>query len=222
MGEIDWFPVGLTVQVASLATVLAVVLGIPLGWLLARRSFPGSRLLGAVILLPIILPPTVLGYYLLQLIGRRTVVGRFLEDSLGITIVFTWRAAVLAAAIVALPLVVRSAQAAFEGIDPTLEAAARTLGRSEPAIFLTITLPLAWRGILAGTVLGFARAMGEFGATLMVAGNIPGRTQTLPIAIYDAVQAGNNDLANTLVVLLSLIAIVFLLILGRLAWIGRW
>src|SRR5690606_37276959 len=139
-----------------------------------------------------------------------------------IDLIFTWRGAVLASLIVAIPLVIRSAQAAFESIDPNLEAAARTLGRSEVAIFFTLNVPLAWRGILAGTVLGFARAMGEFGATLMVAGNIPGRTRTLPIAIYDAVQSGNNDLANALVVILSAAAIAVLVLLGRLTWSGRW
>lgn len=219
--QIDWFPVVLSLQVASLATLFAVALGLPLAWLLARREFPGKRLLEAVILLPIILPPTVLGYYLLRSFGRQSPLGRLLDD-LGIDLIFTWRGAVLASLIVAIPLVIRSAQAAFESIDPNLEAAARTLGRSELAIFFTLNVPLAWRGILAGTVLGFARAMGEFGATLMVAGNIPGRTQTLPIAIYDAVQSGNNDLANALVVILSAAAIAVLVLLGRLTWSGRW
>lgn len=219
--QIDWFPVVLSLQVASLATLFAVALGLPLAWLLARREFPGKGLLEAVILLPIILPPTVLGYYLLRSFGRQSPLGRLLDD-LGIDLIFTWRGAVLASLIVAIPLVIRSAQAAFESIDPNLEAAARTLGRSELAIFFTLNVPLAWRGILAGTVLGFARAMGEFGATLMVAGNIPGRTQTLPIAIYDAVQSGNNDLANALVVILSAAAIAVLVLLGRLTWSGRW
>lgn len=220
--EIDWFPIILSLEVASVATVLSVAIGIPLAWVLARRSFPGKRLIEALILLPIILPPTVLGYYLLRTIGRQSPLGRFIEGTLGIDVIFTWKAAVLASTIVAIPLVMRSAQAAFEAIDPNLEAAARTLGRSELAIFATITTPLAWRGILAGTVLGFARAMGEFGATLMVAGNIPGQTQTLPIAIYDAVQAGKNGLANTLVLILSAMAVAILLLLGRLAWGNRW
>ncbi|HUG14883.1 MAG TPA: molybdate ABC transporter permease subunit [Thermomicrobiales bacterium] len=220
--EIDWFPVYLSLQVATLATLVAVSAGIPLAWFLARHQFPGKRLLEALILLPIILPPTVLGYYLLRAIGRQSALGGFIEGTLGVEIIFTWKAAVLASTIVAIPLVMRAAQSAFETVDPTLEAAARTLGRSELSIFLTITAPLAWRGILAGTVLGFARAMGEFGATLMVAGNIPGRTQTLPIAIYDAVQAGRPDTANTLVLLLSLLAVAVLVLLGRLSWGNRW
>lgn len=220
--EIDWFPVVLSLQVAVLATLFAVALGIPLAWFLARAHFRGKGLLEALILLPVILPPTVLGYYLLQAVGRQSPLGRFVEDALGLQIIFTWKAAVLASTIVAIPLVIRAAQGAFESVDPTLEAAARTLGRSEFAVFFTISAPLAWRGILAGTVLGFARAMGEFGATLMVAGNIPGRTQTLPIAIYDAVQGGRDELANTLALLLSVLALVILMILGRLAWGGRW
>lgn len=222
VGDIDWFPVLLSLRVAGIATILAVLIGIPAAWFLSRTTFPGKHLLEAVILLPIILPPTVLGYYLLLAIGRQSVFGRWVLDPLGIDIVFTWRAAVLTSTIVAIPLVIRSAQAAFEAIDSSLSAAARTLGRSETAIFMTLIVPLAWRGILAGTVLGFARAMGEFGATLMVAGNIPGRTQTLPIAIYDAVQAGNNDLANALVIILSAAAIAILVLIGKLSWGGRW
>jgi molybdate transport system permease protein len=219
---IDWFPVILSLQVASVATVLGVASGIPLAWVLARHTFPGKRLIEALILLPIILPPTVLGYYLLRAVGRQSPLGRFIEGTLGIELIFTWKAAVLASTVVAIPLIMRAAQAAFETIDPNLEAAARTLGRTEPAIFMTITVPLAWRGILAGTVLGFARALGEFGATLMVAGNIPGRTQTLPIAIYDAVQAGRNDTANALVLILSVVALAILVLLGRLSWGQRW
>lgn len=222
MEAINWFPVWLSLRVASLATLGALLLGIPLSWLLARRRIPGADLLASVVTLPLVLPPTVMGYYLLLLIGRQSAVGRLLEARFGITLVFTWQAAVLAALIVAIPLMVRSAQAAFEGIDPHVEAAARTLGRSEAAIFFTVTLPLAWRGILAGTVMAFARAMGEFGATLMVAGNIPGRTQTLSIAIYDAVQAGNNDLANALVVLISIITVAVLFLLSKVARVGRW
>lgn len=222
MGAGGWFPVYLSLKVATLASALALAAGLPLAFLLARGRFPGAGFIGAGVTLPMVLPPTVMGYYLLLIIGRQSPLGRLLEDRWGFTLVFTWQAAVLAASLVALPLVVRSAQAAFESIDPTLEAAARTLGRSEAAVFLTITVPLAWRGILAGTALAFARAMGEFGATLMVAGNIPGQTQTLSVAIYDAVQAGNNNLANMLVVLISALTMVFLLILGRLARAAKW
>jgi molybdate transport system permease protein len=164
----------------------------------------------------------VLGYYLLVVIGRQGPLGRFLEQSFGINLIFTWEAAVLASTIVSIPLFVRAAQAAFEAVDRNLENAARTLGRSEPSIFLTVSLPLAWRGILAGTALAFARALGEFGATLMVAGNIPGQTQTMPIAIYDAVQSGNTALANLLVGVVTVAAIVALIFLDRLGKATRW
>jgi molybdate transport system permease protein len=217
----NWFPVTLSLKVASLATLLALFVGLPLAWLLARRKVPLPELCGSLLLLPLVLPPTVLGYYLLLLIGRQSPVGRFLEAR-GIVLVFTWQAAVLAAAVVAVPLVTRAAQAAFETVDRDLEDAARTSGGSEWSIFWSITIPLAWPGIVAGTVLTFARAMGEFGATLMVAGNIPDRTQTLSIAIYDAVQAGNDPLANTLVVLISILTVAVLLLVGRLARSTGW
>ncbi|MGE5675652.1 MAG: molybdate ABC transporter permease subunit [Mycobacterium leprae] len=222
MSAINWAPVLLSLKVAMFATLLAMLVGVPLAFLLARRRFPGSDVLGAVVTLPMVLPPTVLGYYLLVLIGRQGPIGRFLLQQFHFTLVFTWQAAVLAAAIVAIPLVVRATQAAFEAIDPRLEAAARTLGRSDLAVFFTVTIPLAWRGILAGIVLAFARAMGEFGATLMVAGNIPGRTQTLSVAIYDAVAAGNDTLANALVVLISIVTIAVLVLLSRIARATRW
>jgi molybdate transport system permease protein len=218
----SWFPVYLSLKVAALATLLAVLTGIPVARLLARRKGPLSDLCGSAITLPMVLPPTVLGYYLLLLIGRQSVVGRYLEERWGLTLVFTWQAAVLASAVVAIPLLVRSAQAAFEAVDPQLEAAARTLGRSELSVFASVTVPLAWRGLLAGTVLAFARAMGEFGATLMVAGNIPGRTQTLSIAIYDAVQAGNDTLANALVLLISALTVAILLVVSRIARATGW
>ncbi|MBY6275110.1 molybdate ABC transporter permease subunit [Symbiobacterium thermophilum] len=212
LGAIDWFPVVLSLRVAFLATLSAALAGVPLAYGLARRRLPAPRLLSALTTLPLVLPPTVVGYYLLLLIGRQGPLGRLLEG-MGIRLVFTWHAAVLAAAVVSFPLVVRSAQAAFESVDPALEAAARTLGRSELSIFFTVTAPLAWRGILAGAVLAFARAMGEFGATLMVAGNIPGRTQTLSVAIYDAVQSGQYGLANALVLLISLVSVGVLVVL---------
>lgn len=221
MTVFNWFPVYLSLKVATLATFGSLVLGVPLAWLLARRRLPAHDLISAVTTLPMVLPPTVLGYYLLLVIGRQSPLGRVLEAR-GITLVFTWQAAVLASLVVAIPLVIRAVQAAFEAVDPTLEAAARTLGRSELAVFLTVSIPLAWRGILAGIVLAFTRAMGEFGATLMVAGNIPGRTQTLSVAIYDAVQAGNNALANALVLLISLISVAVLVILTRVADGRRW
>src|SRR5262245_5266933 len=209
-------PLLLTLKVAGCATLLALVVGVALAFAIARYAFPGREVLDAVCTLPLVLPPTVLGYYLIVLIGRRGWIGGWLYDSLGITLMFTWPGAVLASAVVAFPLVFKSARAAFEGVDRQLEGAARTLRASEAGVFFRVTLPLAWRGILAGTMLAFARGMGEFGATLMVAGNIPGRTQTLSLAVYDAVEAGRDDLANFLVLLTSCVVIAILMGSGRL------
>ena len=212
----DFFPVWLSIRVAVLATLLTTIAAVPLAWLLARRQFAGRDLISAALLSPLVLPPTVLGYYLLMLIGSRGVVGRALA-SWGIELAFTWRAAVLAAALGSFPLLIRTAQAGFESVDRRLEQAAATLGRSELSIFWTISVPLAWRAILAGSVLAFCRAFGDFGITLMVAGNIPGRTQTLPLAIYDHVQANQLDQANALS-LLSIGLVLFLMVaLGRAA-----
>ncbi len=222
MTGIDLFPLWLSLRVAAFATLLDLLVALPLAWMLSRLRFRGRDLLSAVITLPLVLPPTVLGYYLLLALGKQGPVGRLLESSLGITVVFTWHAAVIASCIVSVPLLIRAAQAAFEGINPNLENAARTLGRSEINIFLTITVPLAWRGVLAGTVLAFARALGEFGATLMVAGNIPGSTQTLPVAIYDAVQAGNLETANLLVLIITATTLIALLALSRAVRAVQW
>lgn len=211
----DWFPFLLSAQVATLATGINLVVGIAIGWLLARRSFPGRDLLGAIVTIPLVLPPTVLGYYLLIALGRASPIGQALE-ALGVPLVFTWRGAVVAAAISSLPLMIQSCRAAFEGVDRELEQVARTLGRSEWEVFRTITLPLAWRGILAGMILSFARALGDFGATLMVAGNIPGRTQTLAIAVYDAVQANDLTRAGILVAILSIFGILALVAVQQL------
>lgn len=207
----DLFPLGLSLQVALTATALTLLLGTPLAWLLARRRFPGRDLLEAVVVLPLILPPTVLGYYLLLVIGAQGPVGRALA-AVGVELAFTWRAAVLAACVGSIALLIKAAQAGFETVDPRLEQAARTLGRSEWSVFWSVTLPLAWRAVLAGTVLAFCRALGEFGITLMVAGSIPGRTQTLPLAIYDRVQANQMGEANALA--LIAIALVALLVFG--------
>jgi molybdate transport system permease protein len=208
---------GLSLKVAVWATALNLLLGVGVGFLLARGRFPGRDLLDTVLTLPMVMPPTVLGYYLLVVFGRQGALGGWLQSQFGINLIFTWQGAVIAAALVAFPLVFKPARAAFEAVDGQLEQAARVLGISECGIFFRVTLPLAWRGILAGLLLGFARAMGEFGATLMVAGSIPGQTQTLSIAIYEAVQAGQDDSANTLVWLTSLVCILVLLAAGRLA-----
>lgn len=215
--ESVWIALSLSLKVAGTATALNIVLGIAVGYFLARTRFPGRDLLDTLLTLPMVMPPTVLGYYLLVLVGRRSAFGSWLYDTFGINLIFTWQGAVIAATIVAFPLVFKPARAAFEAVDGQLEQAARVLGVSELSIFFRITLPLAWRGILAGVLLAFARALGEFGATLMVAGSIPGKTQTLSIAVYEAVQAGKDDTANMLVVITSIVCVVVLLSASRLA-----
>ncbi len=212
----DLFPVWLSLQVAGLATLLTLAIGLPLAWVLARRRFPGRDLLEAAVVLPLVLPPTVLGYYLLLLIARRGPVGHAF-DAVGIELAFTWRAAVLAACVGSVALLIKAAQAGFESVDARLEQAARTLGRSEGGIFWSITLPLAWRSVVAGTVLAFCRALGDFGITLMVAGSIPGLTQTLPLAIYDHVQQNRMAEANALALVAVAGVTVLLMGLGRLA-----
>ncbi|KAB2875766.1 MAG: molybdate ABC transporter permease subunit [Burkholderiaceae bacterium] len=211
-----WVALGLTLKVAGWATALNLVLGVAVGYAMARARFAGRDVLDAVLTLPMVMPPTVLGYYLLVLVGSHGPLGSWLIEHFGLRLIFTWQGAVIAAMVVSFPLVFKAARAAFETVDPQLEDAARTLGIRETAIFLRVTLPLAWRGILAGLLLAFARALGEFGATLMVAGSIPGRTQTLSIAVYEAVQAGQDDAANFLVAVTSIVCIAVLLSAGRL------
>ncbi|WP_313224494.1 molybdate ABC transporter permease subunit [Stutzerimonas nitrititolerans] len=212
-----WIALALSLKVAGWATAITLVLGVAVGYLLARKRFPGRELLDTLLTLPMVMPPTVLGYYLLVLMGKRSTFGAWLHDSFGINLIFTWQGAVIAASVVAFPLVFKPARAAFEAVDGQLEQAARVLGISELAVFFRVTLPLAWRGILAGVLLAFARALGEFGATLMVAGSIPGKTQTLSIAVYEAVQAGQDDVANLLVLITSAVCVTVLLLAGRLA-----
>jgi molybdate transport system permease protein len=207
-------PILLSARVAGLATLLAILLGTPLAWWLGRTRFRGRALVENLVLLPLVLPPTVLGYYLLVLVNRSAPVGQ-LFSRLGLELAFTWRGAVLAATVGSFGLFVRAAQAGFELVDRQLEDAARTLGRSEWGVFWSVTLPLAWRGMAAGTALAFCRAVGEFGITLMVAGNIPGRTQTVPLAIYDYVQANRMAEAN-LLSLLTIAVVIALLLLARL------
>lgn len=210
-----WVPLALSLKVAGWATAINAVLGVAAAFALSRWQSAARELVDAVLTLPLVLPPTVLGYYLLVLVGRRGVLGEWLA-ALGIELVFTWQGAVLASTIVAFPLVLKSARAAFDGVDPQLEQAARVLGVRESGIFFRVTLPLAARGIAAGVLLAFARALGEFGATLMIAGNLPGRTQTLSVAIYEAVQAGDDDTANLLVLVTSITCVLLLVIAGRL------
>jgi molybdate transport system permease protein len=192
----------LSLQVTAVATVIITLLGLPLAHALARRSFPGKSLVETAILLPLVLPPSVLGYYLLVGLGTQSPLTRWT----GWSVLFTWQAAALASAVVGLPLMVQATRAAIESVNPALENTARVLGSSELEVFLRITLPLAGRGVAAGLVLGAARAFGEFGATLMVAGNIPQRTQTVPLAIYDAIQAGRERDATLLVLLTTALA----------------
>ncbi len=208
-------PLLLTLKVASLATFASFAVGVTLAALMARLRFPGRELADAVLTLPLVMPPTVLGYYLIVLLGRNGWIGRWLNETFGISLMFTWQGAVVASAVVSLPLVFKSARTAFESVDRNLEKAARTLGSSELGVLLRISFPLAWRGILAGSMLAFARAMGEFGATLMVAGNLPGKTQTLSLAVYNAVQAGNGRLAAMLVLVISTVCIVILVWSGK-------
>ena len=215
MGD-AWIALSLTLKVAGWATALNLILGVGVGFAMARLRFPGRDLLDALLTLPMVMPPTVLGYYLLVLIGSQGVFGAWLLQHFGIRLIFTWQAAVIAATIVSFPLVFKAARAAFETVDPQLEDAARTLGSGELAVFFRVSLPLAWRGILAGLLLAFARALGEFGATLMVAGSIRGKTQTLSIAVYEAVQAGQDDTANFLVAVTSITCVAVLLSAGRL------
>lgn len=214
----NWAPLWLSLRVSLIATVIVALVGVAGGYLLAKGRFPGRGVVEALASLPIVLPPTVLGYYLLVSIGRNTWLGKAWEAVFGSPIVFTVTGAVVAATVAALPFCLRSARAAIEAVDPRLEAAARTMGLSEWRVALLVTLPLARRGIVAGVALGFARAVGDFGATVMVAGNIPGRTQTMPIAVYDAVQAGRDGDAANLALVLAAVAVVVLVVVG---WLGR-
>jgi molybdate transport system permease protein len=212
---VDLTPLWLTLKVAGVATLLTFLVGVNLAFLVARSRFWGREGLDAFCTLPLVLPPTVLGYYLIVIIGRQGWLGHWLQATWGISLIFTWQGAALAAAVVSLPLIFKSARAAFEEVDANLENAARTLGLSEAAVFFRVSLPLAWRGILAGAMMAFARSMGEFGATLMVAGNLPGKTQTLSIAVYDAVQAGNDAGATVLVLLISVVCITILVVSSK-------
>lgn len=212
----DLAPFWLSLRVAGLATALLVAAGLPLAVILARGRFPGRSVLAGVLTLPLVLPPTVLGYGLLQLLGSRSPLGGWLERTWGVALVFHWSGAVVASAVAAFPLFLVPARAAIQGVDPALEDAARLLGRGEGSVFAAVTLPLAWRGLLAGSILAFARALGDFGATLMVAGDLPGRTQTASLAIYDAVYAGDPGRAAGLTALVSGVSILALMAANRL------
>jgi len=201
----------LSLQVALLATVVVTLLGGAIAYLLVRYQFPGRQWVDALVTVPLLLPPTVVGFYLLVLFGRYGAIGRPLYEATGWTLVFTWQGAVLAATVMSLPLMVKTTKAALASVDPIYLQAASTLGQSQGQILRRVWLPLAGKGILAGIVLSFARALGEFGATLMIAGNIPGVTQTMPMALYEAVQTGDDFLAGMLVAILTLISLITLL-----------
>jgi len=212
---VDLIPLWLTLKVAGVATLASFLVGVMLAFLVARGRFWGREGVDSLATLPLVMPPTVLGYYLIVVIGRQGWLGRWLQETWGVSLIFTWQGAAVAAAVVSLPLIYKSARAAFEGVDPYLQNAARTLGASEAAVFLRVSLPLAWRGIMAGAMMAFARAMGEFGATLMVAGNLPGKTQTLSLAVYDAFQTGNDQTATVLVIIISTVCLTILLVSGK-------
>lgn len=212
----DWFPLWLSLRVAAISTAISFALGVWIAYLLANRQFRGKELVDAIVTLPLVLPPTVLGYYLLVLLGRNSPSGKLYESVVGSPLVFTWQAAVLAAIVHSAPLLIKSARAAFESVDHSYERAARTMGASEWRLFWRVTLPLARRTVAAAAALAFARSLGDFGVTIMIAGNIPGRTQTVAVAIYDAVQADNGALARTLVLVISAMALLILFVANRL------
>jgi molybdate transport system permease protein len=211
-----FFSLRLSLQVAAVATVFVVVIGTAAAYFLARRSFPGKEFLDMLVTLPLVLPPTVTGYYLLVLFGRNGLIGHSVYDWTGWGIMFTWYAAVLASFVVALPLMIKTTRAAVESVDENLINASYTLGHSEWWTAFKVVFPLAKRGIFAGAVLSFARAMGEFGATLMLAGNIPGKTNTMPLAIYSAAASGDRSEANAMVLLFTAISGLFLYTANRL------
>lgn len=208
-------PILISLKVALVSTLITFTLGILLARLFMKHNFKGKSILEVLITLPMVLPPSVTGYALLILIGRRGLIGKYLYDAFGISLVFTWIAACIASTLVALPLMYQSAKSAFLNVNPDLENSARTMGADEKAVFLHITLPLALPGIISGIVLSFARALGEFGATLMVAGNIPGKTETIPLAMYFAVEGGNLRTANILMAVVIVFSFSLIYILNR-------
>lgn len=213
--SIDWSPLWLSLRVASIATILSLAVGLAAGWMLTRWEFRGKNLAEALVTAPIVLPPTVLGFYLLVLLGRSSPFGELYETVFGQPLVFTWQAAVAAACLHAVPLLIRSARAAFNGVSRDLENAARSLGAGEWKVFWRVTLPLSKGPVAAAAVFAFARALGDFGVTIMIAGNIPGKTQTMSVAIYDAVQSGQSQLAAALVAVMTALAIAVLYAIGR-------
>jgi molybdate transport system permease protein len=209
------FSMRLTLQVAAVATVFVVIIGTGIAYLLARKEFWGREVLDVIFTLPLVLPPTVTGYYLIFIFGRNGLIGKVIYGWTGFTIMFTWQAAVLASFVVALPLMIKTTRAAIESVDRNLISASYTLGHSRLSTALEVILPLAKKGIIAGTVLSFARAMGEFGATLMLAGNIPGKTDTMPLAIYSLAGGGEWSKANMMVAFLTVLSGTFLYVANK-------
>lgn len=215
MNALEWEIVKFTFGMAALATLVILPPAVAMAWLLARKSWPGKAIAETLIALPLVMPPVATGLILLKLLGRKGPVGRILHDTFNLDVVFTWRAVVAAMAVMSFPLLVRGARIAFEAVSPRLEQVAATLGASPIRVFLTITLPLAMRGIIAGSLLAFARALGEFGATILVAGNIPGRTATLSVSIYSDIQLGHDNDA------LRLLAVSVVLAFAA-VWVSEW
>lgn len=211
----SWFSLRLSLQVASIATILVLLLGVALAYLFAMKDFRGKEVVDMLFTLPLVLPPTVTGYYLIVLFGRKGLIGRPVFETTGWSFMFTWQAAVLASFVVALPLMIKTVRAAIESVDKNLIRASYTLGHSGFTTAIRVIFPLAGKGIVAGTVLSFARAIGEFGATLMLAGNIPGRTDTMPLAIYSMAGSGEWSKANAMVILLTAISGLLLYIANR-------
>lgn len=216
MEGINFFPLYLSFRVAFTATLISFMLGLPIAYFLSNGRGKVVDFLDTLTNLPVVLPPTVLGYYLLVLLGRQSPIGLFIENTFGVMIVFTPTGAVIAAAVVSIPYLIKSAKTAFLEINKDYLNAARLLGRNEFNVFCTVVVPIAWRGIVAGVTMSFVRALGDFGTTLMVSGSIPGKTMTMPIAIYDALQAGNKDMANLLVLIMTSIAVVVLFTINML------
>jgi len=217
VGSAEAFPIALSLRVAAISLCISAPVGIALAWVQARRRYPLRGLVDAIVLLPLVLPPSVIGFFLVVVFGRKGVLGPFLEHAAGLRLVFSPAGAVLASTVVALPMVIKTAQPAIEAVSPELEKVGRSLGLGPPALFFRVTLPSAWRGVVAALVLGFARALGEFGATLMFAGNIPGRTNTMPLELFAAYQAGDDARAGLYVAVLTGFSGVVALVAARLA-----
>ncbi|MDQ6419627.1 molybdate ABC transporter permease subunit [Paenibacillus sp. LHD-117] len=214
--QLFWPPIRLSLLVTLLSSIVAAIVGVAAAWWMSRRRFRGKTVIDTVFLLPLVLPPTVVGFLLLMLLGRRSWVGQAIEWLFSAPVIFSWWAAVIAAIVVAFPLVYQTMKVGFDSVDRELEDSARSIGASEWQLFRRITLPLAWRSLVTAYILGFARGLGEFGATLMIAGNIPGKTQTVPTAIYVAVDAGKMTMAWAWTIGIIVISFLMLLMTGRL------